>query len=178
MSIKLYLIRHCEATGQEPESVLTAHGAMQAEELAIMLQNFKFKLIIASPYVRAIQSATPLANTLGLKIEIDERLRERSLGVVGEDWRTQLARTFDDVDLSFPNGESTTEATTRAMSAINEIIEKGCGPVAIVTHGNLLALIARNFVPSIGFELWSHLTNPDVYEVGIDKPSFVKRVAH
>ncbi len=30
----IYLIRHCEAKGQEPKSSLTNNGLMQAKELA------------------------------------------------------------------------------------------------------------------------------------------------
>jgi 2,3-bisphosphoglycerate-dependent phosphoglycerate mutase len=176
--IELYLIRHCQTSGQEPEAILTPVGVTQANELASKLSRIKFKRIISSHYTRAVQTAEPIAQALGVKLEIDERLCERNLGLVeGEDWRRQLEKTFDDYDLTFPNGESSREATSRAMLAVNEAIASAEYPIALVTHGNLLSLIGRAFDPTLGYAFWKQLKSPDVFEVQLEKPGRVSRVA-
>ena len=176
--IELYLIRHCQTSGQEPEAILTPVGVTQANELASKLSRIKFKRIISSHYTRAVQSAEPLAQALGVKLEIDERLCERNLGLIeGDDWRTQFEKTFDDFDLTFPNGESSREATSRAMLAVNEAIAAAEYPIAFVTHGNLLSLIARAFDPALGYAFYKQLKSPDVFEVQLGKPGRVSRFA-
>jgi 2,3-bisphosphoglycerate-dependent phosphoglycerate mutase len=176
--IELYLIRHCQTSGQEPEAILTPVGVTQANELATKLSRIKFRRIISSHYTRAVQSAEPLAQALGVKLEIDERLCERNLGLVeGEDWRMQFEKTFDDYDLKFPNGESSREATSRAMLAVNEAIASAEYPIALVTHGNLLSLIGRAFDPTLGYAFYKQLKSPDVFEVQLEKPGRVSRFA-
>ena len=176
--IELYLIRHCQTSGQEPEAILTPFGVTQANELASKLSRIKFKRIISSHYARAVQTAEPLAQALGVKLEIDERLGERKLGLVeGEDWPMQLEKTFDDYDLKFPNGESSREATSRAMLAVNEAIASAEYPIALVTHGNLLSLIGRAFDPTLGYAFYKQLKSPDVFEVQLEKPGRVSRIA-
>lgn len=164
--IQAYFIRHCEACGQEAEAPLTEKGFMQAEALATQLKDTGIKRIIASTFKRAIQSAVPLSQTLEIKVETDERLRERTLGtIIDGDWMKALARTYEEPELRFPEGESTIEAAARARQAISEVLTAGTYPVAFITHGNLLSLIARSFHPELGFEFWKALSNPDIFEL-------------
>lgn len=163
--IKAYLIRHCETTGQSPEAPLTELGCRQASELSQALAKIGIRRIVSSQYLRAVESAKPLANRCGVTIETDPRLCERKLGDVPGEWLSALAQTFSDDSLAFPGGESSGVATTRAMNCVSEILHSAVGPVAIFTHGNLLSLIARSFDKSLGFEFWRGLKNPDVFEV-------------
>jgi 2,3-bisphosphoglycerate-dependent phosphoglycerate mutase len=39
---------------------------------------------------------------------------------------------------------------------------------AIGTHGNLLALLLNYFDPVIGFDFWSQLSMPDIYQLELD----------
>jgi 2,3-bisphosphoglycerate-dependent phosphoglycerate mutase len=160
---ELYIVRHCEATGQAPDAPLTEVGLAQAEALAAALPRGVDR-IISSPYKRALQSITPFADRHGLAIEIDDRLRERALGSPGAtDWRKALEATFEDHDLRFADGESNRAAMQRGVAVIDGIA--GASRPMVVTHGNLMAMLLRSFDPSVGFEHWSRLTNPDVYQV-------------
>jgi 2,3-bisphosphoglycerate-dependent phosphoglycerate mutase len=60
MSQVLYLVRHCQATGQEPDAPLTELGRQQAISLADWLGEVPIGHIISSPFTRAVQSITPL----------------------------------------------------------------------------------------------------------------------
>ncbi|TWT06707.1 histidine phosphatase family protein [Planococcus sp. CPCC 101016] len=164
MDKTIYLIRHCQASGQAPDAELTDVGRMQAQELAVFLQNRQVVHFISSPFTRAIQSIEPAADQLGLPIEIDDRLAERVLSSEElPDWMEKLEQSFGNEELKFSGGESGKEATDRAMEVLNEMKDK----TAAVTHGNLLGLLLKQIDESYGFSEWRKLTNPDVYEVEI-----------
>lgn len=171
---KVFLIRHCEAQGQEPGAKLTEKGLLQAGELANVLGRTPIRRIISSPFERAVQSAKPLALACGLSIECDDRLRERALGIVdGDDWMAALRRTFDEPELAFPEGESTTAATARGRAVIDEALLRDLDPVALITHGNLLSLIAQSFDSSLGFDFWKGLKNPDIFMLQLENTGAV-----
>src|SRR2546421_6220368 len=87
----LYIVRHCQASGQEPEAPLTQQGQAQATELVRFLSNKGIERIVSSPYKRAIQSIAPLAQSLQLEVETDTRLVERVLSTTAlPDWRARL----------------------------------------------------------------------------------------
>lgn len=164
MSQVLYLVRHCQATGQEPDAPLTETGKQQAIALADCLGAVPIGRIISSSFVRAYQSIVPLSERLGLTIEVDERLIERVLSPVPlDDWRKRLAETFVDFDLSFEGGESSRMAMLRGVEVVHQVIEQTTKPVVIVTHGNLMTLILKYFDEQVGYEEWESLQNPDVY---------------
>lgn len=160
----LYLVRHCQATGQEPDAPLTEVGKQQAIALASWLSEVQIGSIISSPFARAYQSIMPLAEHFGLTIEVDDRLIERVLSPVPLDnWREQLAETFVDLDLSFEGGESSHTAMMRGLAVVNQTMHQTTSSVVIVTHGNLMTLILKHFNEQVGYADWENLRNPDVY---------------
>lgn len=169
MSQVLYLVRHCQATGQEPNAPLTETGKQQAIALADQLGELEIERIISSPFARAYQSIAPLSESLGLTVEIDERLIERVLSPVSLDnWRKRLAETFVDIDLSFAGGESSRTAMERGVAVVREAMRQTTGSVVIVTHGNLMTLILKQFDDQVGYAEWESLRNPDVYYIRFD----------
>ena len=166
MSRTIYLIRHCQTSGQEPDAPLTECGQKQAFVLAQYLSKEPITRVVSSPLLRAYQSAQPLAKLCGLSIQVDERLRERVLcGGPLPQWREKLEKSFTDLDLCLPGGESSRAAMERGRAAITDIAEAERTTTAVVTHGNLLALILKSFDDAAGFAQWQGLTSPDVYRV-------------
>jgi 2,3-bisphosphoglycerate-dependent phosphoglycerate mutase len=166
MSKILYIVRHCKATGQRPDAPLTAEGLSQAEQLADQLAALSIERIISSPFLRATQSAAPIARRLGLPVATDERLQERALSDVDlPDWMAALQSSFEDLDRCFEGGESSRAAMRRAIEVVDECLRDPAGVTLLVTHGNLMTLLLMHFDPRIGFEDWRRLTNPDVYRI-------------
>lgn len=162
----LYLIRHCQAGGQDPAAPLTAEGRAQAEVLADFLGGFPIDRIVSSPYSRAVETAAPLAGRLGLDILTDDRLRERVLsGGNSPNWEERLRQTFLDLDLSFPGGESSRAAMRRAVAVVEEALPLTAQGVVLVSHGCLLTLLLKHFDDRFGFAEWAAMTNPDVFRV-------------
>ena len=161
---RLILIRHCQASGQEPDAALTEAGLRQAEALRDFLVDQSINAIVASEYLRARQSAMPLAAALGLPLQVDGRLNERVLSETPiANWREVLRESFKDPDLRGPGGESSREAFVRAWAGLNDLLRSGCRLPAVVTHGNLLSLVLHSLDATFGYEGWEALSNPDVY---------------
>ncbi len=146
--------------------MLTPEGLKQSELLANFLLPFNIDHIISSPFIRARQSIEPLAKRLRLDVHLDARLVERQLGVLPHaDWLKCLKDTFEDLDLTFPKGESSNNIIARASSVFTDANSSDQSNIVIVTHGNFMSLLLRIFDPTFGFEQWSALTNPDVYKL-------------
>jgi len=173
----LYVVRHCQAEGQEADAPLTPEGVAQSDRLADSLATANIERIISSPYIRATQSIEPLARRLNLAVELDVRLIERVLCSGNRpDWQECLRASFSDLDLSFEGGESGREAMQRAVAVVTEIQRHSAQSTLLVTHGNLMALLLKHFDDSIGFAEWRALSNPDVYRVALTRPISIQRL--
>ncbi|HLR79921.1 MAG TPA: histidine phosphatase family protein [Bacillota bacterium] len=169
----IYLIRHCTAAGQHPDSPLTRDGLRQAVQLKdfFISQNIDCDRIISSPYLRAIDSIRPYAEQIGLPIDVDERLKERILSDRPiDDWLDVLEQSFHDHHFRLPGGESAYDALTRAKDVFASLDEhEDVMNVMIVSHGNLIALVLQQLDEAYGFDQWKQLRNPDIYKICYDE---------
>ncbi len=165
----IYLMRHCQAEGQEAECRLTDKGMKQSAELACFFREFPLDRIISSPYKRALDSCRQIAEDKRLIIEEDIRLCERVLS--GEDlpnWLQLLEESFLNLDKKLEGGESGAEAGARGLEVIEEALSGPGTHIGIMTHGNLLTLMLQQLDSNYGFLEWKRMTNPDVYHLKID----------
>lgn len=92
----IHLVRHGAAgdragwEGSDHKRPLTAKGIAQAAAIASGLGDIGITRVISSPYVRCVQTVEPLANRLGVELEVDDALAE------GPD-RHAIARLLDEV---------------------------------------------------------------------------------
>jgi 2,3-bisphosphoglycerate-dependent phosphoglycerate mutase len=173
----LYVVRHCQAEGQEADAPLTPEGVAQSNSLADSLATANIERIISSPYIRATQTIEPLARRLNLAVELDIRLVERVLcSGARPDWQERLRASFSDLDLSFAGGESSREAMQRAVAVVTDIQRHSAQSTLLVTHGNLMALLLKHFDDAIGYAEWRALSNPDVYRVVLTQPFSIQRL--
>ena len=169
MLSKLYIVRHCEATGQAPEAPLTVQGTQQAQQLAEFFSTLKVDQIISSPFERAIQSIFPFAQKTGIPISTDERLKERVLSNENlENWLEKLKASYEEMELRYDGGESSLEASNRIIELFEEIKRSEVKTSIIVTHGNLLSLALKYYDQAFGFSDWKKLSNPDIYLLQLD----------
>ena len=172
----LYVVRHCEAEEQSPHAKLTTEGERQTKELVRFFERHKVDQVISSPFVRALETAWPIADSQALRVEQDSRLSERILSSRDfEDWLVKLEDSFLDVHVKYEGGESSIEAMTRLCNVVDGLPEGS--RTVLVTHGNLMALLMRCFDDRFGFEEWQALTNPDVFVLRVtDSGTEVGRV--
>jgi len=94
---RLHLIRHGEVLNPDhlvyadlPGFRLSEQGLREASAIAAHFATEAIDVVVASPLERAIETASPIAEALGLPLEIDDRLTEWGLltrwaGTVWED---------------------------------------------------------------------------------------------
>lgn len=158
----LYLIRHGEtdhnAAGRamgQMDVPLNERGIEQARQTAGFLRRYPIERIVSSDLGRAMATAQPLADGLGLAIEPDARLRELSFGIlegktVGEcelldpaaveRWRS------GDFDAALPGGESRRSLMKRTREVLEEIAAGPHAQVALFSHGGALNALHTHMV--------------------------------
>lgn len=151
MPIHLFLARHGQTDLNIDERwqgrldlPLNATGRAQAEALARALPA-GIEAIVASPQLRARQTAEAVAALRGLAIEFDAAFRERDFGVfeglTSEEAREQhpalwAANAAYRWDLCPPGAESTQAVVDRVGAGLAELARRHAGRrVLLVSHG-------------------------------------------
>jgi len=175
--IPLVLVRHAESTwnerrlvqGQNDGARLTDRGRRQAFEVAEELRSHDFDLIVTSDLRRASETAAVIASVLGLAVESDRALRERSFGVAegsslddlvaGAAGISQGVVTDDDVS---PEGGETLRAFRERAGAFFEHRERRWPSqrLLIVTHGGTMRALQswNDGTPFLG-STWERVDN-------------------
>jgi phosphohistidine phosphatase SixA len=94
--MRLFLVRHGEATPGEPDELrpLTAAGRAVARDLGERLATEHPDAVVSSPLLRARETAEQIARAAGLTPEADERLAP---GATTEDLKAAVAGRGDTV---------------------------------------------------------------------------------
>ncbi|WP_438435154.1 histidine phosphatase family protein [Gorillibacterium sp. sgz500922] len=163
--MELFLVRHGQSLGNTmsqdmPDSPLTDLGLTQAEQLAAYLQNQPVARIIASPLIRAMQTALPLSNALSLPIEVWKELYEYREGCsFGGPSREELRRLIpqavfpEDMEEGgwiYPGGENPQHAMDRAKAVVSRIRQLEEEAVAVFAHGMFNAYLIREILEISG----------------------------
>ena len=161
-----YLVRHAHSDWSTDENrPLSARGSEDAGRVADILQTRPISVIYSSPYKRASQTIDPLADRLDLPVFVEPKLRERRLGKInGLDFFKAVEATWDDPQFTHPEGESNTAAQQRGLAVVKRLQKQHVAEhIVLSTHGNLMALIIQDFIPSVGYRFWRSLSMPDIY---------------
>jgi 2,3-bisphosphoglycerate-dependent phosphoglycerate mutase len=163
VGVHALLIRHCESTGQAPDAPLTARGRVQADVLADALDVDAIARVVTSPWQRARETAAPLAGQ-GTPA-VDDRLREWQLPHIPDaDWPHAMRAIFAGATALPADVEPMDAARARGLAALHDALD-GAGPVALVTHGKLLALIVSTIGAGDPYDVFVALRNPHVFDV-------------
>lgn len=153
---EVYFIRHAQSdrTARDDRTrPLTLEGLKDSERAAEVLREKGITHIISSPYTRAIQTVSPLARALKIRIETNDDLRERHAGKWhGDRFFDFIEKQWADHDFKIEGGESLKEVQGRNIKALKEILKNYEGEtIAIATHGTALSTIINYFYPKYGF---------------------------
>lgn len=133
----LLLIRHGEneyliknkLPGHIPGIHLNKRGNEQAELLAQSLSKLPIKAIYCSPLERAVETAQPLAKTMGMEIQIKPDLTDGDVGKwAGRSWkvlrRNKLWKIIQQnpSQFQFPAGESFVQIQERVVATLEAIV--------------------------------------------------------
>jgi 2,3-bisphosphoglycerate-dependent phosphoglycerate mutase len=169
-AMRLSLVRHCQSTGALPESALTKAGHSAATQLTDQLVPLGPDVICASPYARAVSTVAPLAARLMIKINTDDRLRERLRSSEQiEDVDGYLHRSFADEHYRAVGGESLRQAADRGLAALADIRSAGHRCAVVASHRTLITSILRSINRRFGFAEWREMMTPDVFSLWFDE---------
>lgn len=166
--MNILVIRHGQPhdeseTGGEGDPPLSELGLRQAAAIGNYLRKEQIDHIVASPMVRAHQTALPLCEMLGMEPELDDDLKEAGWQA-GAYMRSEENMEFfvdkiakDPDYLYAPEGRDA--FNERVMRAFTKVAHKNTGKnVAVFCHG----MVTTTFVGSVlGFEPGPNDFHPD-----------------
>lgn len=169
----LLLIRHGEndylaknkLPGRIPGIHLNKHGHEQAAQLAQSLSKLPIKAIYCSPLERAIETAEPLARSLGLEIQLRPDLTDTDVGEwEARSWkvlgRTRLWKVIQKTpsQFQFPGGESFVQIQERVVGALDDIVSAHSDElIAVVFHADPIKLAVAHYL-GLGLDNFQRLT--------------------
>ena len=157
----LVLIRHGETLWNTQlrmqgslDSDLTPKGKSQIKALGKWMKEVPFDYLYCSDTARAHKTAKAISKFTGHNLNLDERLREKNLGVfeglTSEEARERYPETFRQFKTAgasyvIDQGESTQQLLKRALDAIEEIRDRHPQKVAVVvTHGGVVRVLMKH----------------------------------
>lgn len=161
--MKITAVRHGETEGNVRQITqshapgkLTSDGIMQAEKLALSLENEEFDIAYSSDLKRASDTASIiLEGHINTKLVCTPLLRERSLGLLdGMSYGSVPIEVYDETNIDFcpPDGESLRDVRERLIGLLNDMyIKHPKARVLVVSHGWSLKIM-RTLLTDLSLE--------------------------
>jgi broad specificity phosphatase PhoE len=156
---KIYFVRHGESEGnairihQSKDTPLSEIGQSQAKIVALRFAKIETSLIIASPYLRARQTAQAIADRNKLKVETSEFFAERRgpselVGIShnseqSKQIRKELGEHLLDQDGTwiYSDEENAVEFAKRAEAALEFLKQRPEENITVVCHALIIRMI-------------------------------------
>ncbi|HZI18016.1 MAG TPA: histidine phosphatase family protein [Pyrinomonadaceae bacterium] len=163
---RVLLVRHGQSLGNAERrfgghspTPLSDLGRAQAEATARALAIEGVTAILSSDLLRAVETAEPLARSIGLEINRRPALRERNIGHMEGLTFGEAAERFPeeyaalvrrDLDRVLPGGESFRQMLDRASAELDRAIElhRG-GTVAVFSHSGTICILALHLMGAL-----------------------------
>lgn len=172
----LLLVRHGESEANRQgvwqgssDGTLSPTGHLQARQVAerVAAWDPPVQHLYSSPLRRAMETAQPIAQRLGLQVALHPDLREIDLGQVSGLSLEEFAARFPDhyarwqdrenLDFTWPEGEQRQAFFCRVSRAVEEIVGRHPGEViAVVAHGGTIRAALAGLLGSKGPPWWSY----------------------
>ncbi|MDO9104196.1 MAG: histidine phosphatase family protein [Methylovulum sp.] len=158
MSLKLYLLRHGETTYSQRgafcgtlDAELTTEGRQMAQAFSDAYRSMSWTAAYISPMKRAIATAQPLCDALGLPMQFRDGLKEINYGAwedqepdyVRQHYGQDYIRWQTDPAWNPPtHGETAIQVAARALAVITEIESTHqTGNMLVVSHKATIRII-------------------------------------
>ncbi|MEU0498152.1 histidine phosphatase family protein [Mycobacterium sp. NPDC006124] len=149
--MQLLLVRHAlplrSEAGQGSDPDLSAAGVEQANRLPDALKRFPITRLVSSPQRRALQTGQPVADQLGLPIEVDERLAEYDYELshytpIEEASEEDVKRLMSG---QLPGDVDTDAFIARVMAGVGDVVAAAGHDetVAVFSHGGVINAVVH-----------------------------------
>jgi len=150
--VQLLLVRHAlplrSDPGQGSDPSLSDDGRAQAARLPTALARFPITRLVSSPQVRAIETGRPVADALGLAIDVDDRLAEYDRDLEHYIPIEQIARENPGelqrlIDGHLPSGVDEDAFRGRVTAGVADIVAAAGDDdtVALFSHGGVINVL-------------------------------------
>lgn len=162
---RLYLLRHAQTAdtekfhGSESDIGLSEWGHEQSRRVARRFEGLPIAAVYSSAMSRAIATATPIAELLGLSLRQEPRLHERSMGQLAGADRNAFRHVYieamtawaqGDLDFTHETGESYRMMRERGVPALVETLQRHRGEsIVVVSHGMLIRVLLSSLVETL-----------------------------
>lgn len=153
--MKLYVARHGQTQWNLEQKIcgrtdlsLTEEGQRQARILAEKAKKLSIDVIVASPMIRAQQTAAAVSEATGISVQTDTRLIEQDYGIYEGKNRKDPGFLANKRQFAtrYPGGESMFDVCYRIYSLIEELKQTHSDKnVLLVCHGGVCRLIRSYF---------------------------------
>ncbi len=155
--MQLLLIRHAlplrSVVGEGSDPELSDPGFEQARRLPEALRRYPITRVVSSPQRRARQTAEPVADALGLAVDLDDRLAEydRDLAhyIPIEHIRTENPQEWVRMaDGHLPSGVDEKAFRARVAGAVADLVAAADhdDTVAVFSHGGVINLVLHEIL--------------------------------
>ena len=152
--MQLLLVRHAlplrSEAGQGSDPDLSPEGIEQAKRLPDALSRFPITRVVSSPQRRAIQTSQPVADALGLSIDVDERLAEYDRDLahytpIEEASEEDLQRLMDG---HLPGAVDEAAFIARVVAGIDDVVAAAGHDetVAVFSHGGVINAMVHSIL--------------------------------
>ncbi|NUT20639.1 MAG: histidine phosphatase family protein [Hamadaea sp.] len=144
----VYLVQHAEKQSEPGDPPLTDRGREQAIRTAELLRQHNVCAVYSSPLIRAMQTAQPIAEAVGVEVRPDRRLAER----MNWDGRQPLAEFLAEWERAtrvrdfVPSSGDSSHRTAARMIAFLQSVTEARGPVVAVSHGGATSDMLRTLL--------------------------------
>lgn len=160
---KIYLVRHCEAVGNQKRLFqggincdITELGAKQLEFVTQRFKDIKIDAIYTSPLIRAQKTAFAVMGDRFMDVKIDDGLREINAGIYdGKPFSESFSNNVEMADSWYNHpqdfapegGEAMRDAYERIYKTICRIAEENPDKtVAVALHGGVIRCLLTRLV--------------------------------
>lgn len=169
---QLFVVRHGQTSmttagifsgGGVPGPPLNDAGRQEAARAADLLASSGAVAVVASPLVRARQTADAIAAKLGVEVHEDEDLRECDFGLweghtfteMQEKYPEAAARWFRSLSAAPPEGESLEALAQRVTMARDRLVKRyDQQAVIVVTHSLVIRTLLRLALEAAPAAMW------------------------
>ncbi len=176
---RIYLVRHAQSEFNEKgifqgrlDSDLTPLGFVQARMVARFLEREGIEAVLTSPQRRAYKTALTVGDVLGLEVEVDERLKEMSFGILEgrrfwdllrEEGSMMRSWLTDPLRNPLPTQEPVEKFEKRILSFLEDLRTRPEERIAVIGHGGTLhGILCLTLGMGLGKLWWVHMDNTGV----------------
>jgi len=189
----LWLLRHGETPlsierrfSGRGEPTLSDRGFAQAKAAAQRLGEIDIAAVVSSPLKRATQTARPVADAIGVEVQVEDDLVETDFGEwegltfaeVRKRWPEELSAWLANPEVAPPGGEAFTATFDRVQRARDRVVEAHAGAaVVVVSHVTpikTLLRLALDAPPSALYRMHLDPASLSVIDSWSDGPAVVR----